>query len=151
VFDLADCRGKITLVSFVFTTCTGSCPGTTARLVQLQRALKQAGLWGTQVRFISITLDPARDSPDALRDYALRYGADLTAWSFVTGPAPAMEAIWKAWEMTPRRTPEGGLDHPSRIYILDPRGRIREIESLETLDTPAVIATVRSLIAADQP
>src|SRR5262249_43354051 len=61
---LADLRGKVLLVSFVFTTCSGSCPATTHRMGQVQQALKGRGLLeGGRVRLLSITLDPARDTP----------------------------------------------------------------------------------------
>ena len=61
-FDLAAMKGKVVLVSFVYTTCTGVCPGTTQAMVRIQDALKQAKLWGTPVEFVSITLDPSRDT-----------------------------------------------------------------------------------------
>src|SRR6266576_2733316 len=54
-------RGRVVLVSFIFTTCNGSCPATTHRMGQVQKALKQRGLLrGDRVRLLSITLDPAR-------------------------------------------------------------------------------------------
>ena len=62
-----DLEGKVFLVSFVFTTCNGSCPPTTARLVQVQQRLAERGLLrGDRIRLVSITLDPARDTPAAL-------------------------------------------------------------------------------------
>ncbi|HZW32932.1 MAG TPA: SCO family protein, partial [Isosphaeraceae bacterium] len=57
-FDLASRKGKVVLVSFVYTTCTGVCPGTTQAMVRVQAALKEAKLWGTAVEFVSISLDP---------------------------------------------------------------------------------------------
>src|SRR5436309_15242364 len=66
----ADLRGKVVLVSFVFTTCGGSCPATTHRMSRVAEALAGKGLLeDDRVRLLSITLDPARDTPQALRKY----------------------------------------------------------------------------------
>src|SRR5262245_48736211 len=65
---LAELRGKVVLVSFIFTTCNGSCPATTHRMSQVAQALDKEGLFkGDHVRLLSITLDPKRDTPAALR------------------------------------------------------------------------------------
>ena len=61
-FDLAKLRGKVVLVSFVYTTCNGVCPLTTQALVGIQKKLQEAKLWGKSVEFVSITLDPKRDT-----------------------------------------------------------------------------------------
>src|SRR3954463_2490349 len=78
---LSDLKGKVCLVSFVFTTCNGSCPATTHRLGQVQTALEKGGLTkGDRVRLLSITLDPARDTPEVLRRYMKLYDADPATW-----------------------------------------------------------------------
>ena len=69
-FDLARLKGKVVVVSFVYTTCTGACPATTAVLARTQKTLEQAKLWGNSVEFVSITLDPRRDTPEVLKRYA---------------------------------------------------------------------------------
>ena len=72
-----DLRGKVVLVSFVFTTCGGSCPATTHRMSRVEQALGGQGLLkDDRVRLLSITLDPARDTPGALRKYMRAYDAD---------------------------------------------------------------------------
>src|SRR4051812_41322777 len=84
-FDLARCRGKVVLVGFVFTTCNGTCPLTSAAMARCRDALKEEGLWGEKVEFVSITLDPSHDSPEVLKLYADIYRADPASWHFVTG------------------------------------------------------------------
>src|SRR3954470_12366322 len=82
-----DLRGKVVLVSFVFTTCGGSCPVTTHRMSQVALAHADQGLLkDDRVRLLSITLDPARDPPEALRNYMKAYAADAAHWTFLTGP-----------------------------------------------------------------
>ena len=70
LFDLTSLKGKVVIVSFVYTTCNGTCPATTLTLSRVQKVLRQAKLWGTSVEFVSISLDPERDTPDVLKRYA---------------------------------------------------------------------------------
>ena len=75
---LSDLKGKILLVSFIFTTCNGTCPATTHRMSQVQQELKTRGLCETdRVRLLSITLDPVRDTPEALTGYMRLYDIDI--------------------------------------------------------------------------
>jgi protein SCO1/2 len=147
-FDLASLRGKIVLVSFVYTTCTGVCPGTTQALSRIQDALKKAKLWGTSVEFVSITLDARRDRPEVLRAYARLFDADPAAWHFLTGPPAEVESVISGWGMWVKAGPSGALDHPSRIFLLDAQGRQREIYSLEFLTREVVVQDVRGLLTA---
>jgi protein SCO1/2 len=145
-FSLADLRGKAVLVGFVYTTCGGVCPATTHKMYRAQEALKAAGLWGNRVEFVSITLDPARDTPGVLKRYAAAYDADASAWHFLTGPPGRVAKVIAAWGMWARANDQGVLDHPSRIFLVDPSGRIREIYSLEYLDPDAIVADVRRVL-----
>jgi protein SCO1/2 len=146
-FDLARLRGKAVLVSFIYTTCGGTCPATTHTLTRVQRALEKAGLWGERVEFVSITLDPARDRPEVLAEYARIYDADPATWHFLTGPADAVARVIAAWDMWVKPGPAGALDHPSRIFLVDPRGHQREIYSLEFLRPAAVVGDVETVLS----
>jgi protein SCO1/2 len=143
----ADLRGKVVVVSFVFTTCNGTCPATTHRMSALAQALKEQGLFkGDAVRLLSITLDPARDTPEALRRYMRLYDADPAHWSFLTGPRDKVEKVIAAWGMWARPAAGGQLDHPSRIFLVDPRGRVREIYNLEYFKPAWALDDVRLLL-----
>jgi protein SCO1 len=146
-FDMANLRGKVGLVSFVYTTCNGTCPATTQALKRTQNALQQAELWGKSVEFVSITLDPERDTPEALARYARLYGADMVSWHFLTGSPARVESVIKAWGIWVKRDPKGVLDHSSRVFLVDQRGRQREIYNLEFLNEASVLADVRELLA----
>src|SRR6266852_3648579 len=70
----SDLKGKVLLVSFIFTTCNGTCPATTHRMSQVQQELKTHGLCKDEcVQLLSITLDPVRDTPEALTAYMRLY------------------------------------------------------------------------------
>jgi protein SCO1/2 len=127
---LADLRGKVVLVSFVFTTCNGSCPATTHRMSQVAQTLAKDQL-ADKVHLLSITLDPKRDKPAVLRDYMRLYDVDAKHWTFLTGSQKQMDKVLSDWGMWARPGVGGQLDHPSRVFLLDTRGRVREIYNLD--------------------
>lgn len=146
-FDLTSLRGKAVLVSFVYTTCNGTCPATTTSLCRVRQALRDAKLWGDRVEFVSVTLDPARDSSETLLDYARVYGADRDHWHFLTGHEAAVARVHRDWGLWTRVLPTGALDHPSRVFLIDPAGHEREIYSLDFLAPEAVVKDVRTVLA----
>ena len=79
-----DLRGKVWIVDFFFTTCSGPCPRISAQMRSLQDELA-----GSQVMLVSISVDPTADTPEVLRDYAQRIGADSSRWWFLTGDEAA--------------------------------------------------------------
>jgi protein SCO1/2 len=144
---LSDLKGKVLLVSFVFTTCSGSCPATTHRMGQVQQVLKENGLAkDDRVRLLSITLDPARDTPEVLRNYMKLYDADPAGWTFLTGPRERVDRAVAAWGMWARPAASGQLDHPSRVFLVDQKGRIREIYNLDFFKAAWVLDDLRLLL-----
>jgi protein SCO1/2 len=142
-----DLDGKVLLVSFIFTTCNGSCPATTHRMGQVQEALKERGLTRDgRVRLLSITLDPARDTPEVLRNYMKLYDADPASWTFLTGPRERVEKAAAAWGMWAKPAANGQLDHPSRVFLVDRKGRVREIYNLNFLKPAWVLEDVQLLL-----
>jgi protein SCO1/2 len=143
----SDFRGRVLLVSFVFTTCNGSCPATTHRMEKVQTALKAAGLFKKdRVRLLSITLDPARDPPRVLKGYMQLYDADPASWDFLTGPPKRVAKVIAGYGMWVRPAANGQLDHPSRIFLVDGRGRVREIYNLSFLRAEWVVEDVKLLL-----
>ena len=144
---MADLKGKVCLVSFVFTTCNGTCPATTHRMGQVQAALKEAGLAkDDRVRLLSITLDPARDTPEVLRKYMELYDADPAGWTFLTGDKERVAKVIADWGMWAKPAANGQLDHPSRVFLVDKQGRVREIYNLSFFKAAWVLDDVRLLL-----
>src|SRR5216683_3344648 len=83
---LADFRGKVVAVTFIYTSCTSTCNVLTPTMSFVQDMLGRD--FGARIAFVSITVDPERDTPDVLKQYAETFGADLKGWAFLTG-APA--------------------------------------------------------------
>jgi len=134
----------------MFTTCNGTCPATTHRMSQVQQELKTHGLCkDNRVQLLSITLDPVRDTPEVLTAYMRLYDVDATNWSFLTGAADRVAGTIKAWGMWARPAANGQLDHSSRIFLVDSRGRIREIYNLSFLKPAWVAEDVELLLKED--
>jgi protein SCO1/2 len=144
---LDDLKGKVLLVSFIFTTCNGTCPATTHRMAQVEQVLQAQGLLDKdRVKLLSVTLDPVRDQPEVLRGYMRLYDLDPSHWSFLTGAPEQVQKVIAAWGMWARPAANGQLDHPSRIYLVDRQGRVREIYNLTFLKAPWVVEDVRLLL-----
>lgn len=143
----ADLKGKVYLVGFVFTTCSGSCPATTHRMGQVQTELKSRGLLkDDRVRLVSITLDPVRDTPDTFKRYAKLYDADTVSWSFLTGKADEVNKVVDAWGMWAKPAANAQLDHPSRVFLVDKNGQVREIYHLGFFKAAWVVEDVELLL-----
>ena len=144
--SLRQFRGKAVLVAFFFTTCNGTCPATTHRLAKVQAELANQPALKDRVQLLSLTLDPTRDTPEKLRGYLRLYDVEERNWSFVTGGAKEIAQTMDAWGIWAKPAADGQLDHPSRVYLVDPAGRIREIYNLEFLRTPWVIEDLRLVL-----
>jgi len=108
---------RIAIVNFVYTTCTTVCPVSSATLSQVQ--LRLAPALGKEVVLVSISVDPLRDTPQRLRDYAARYDA-RQGWVWLTGAKPDVDAVLKGLgAYTPRFE-----DHPTMVLVGDARSGI---------------------------
>jgi protein SCO1/2 len=120
--SLASLRGSVVLLDFVYTHCPGPCPILTSRNVSVQKKLPPE--LAAKVRFVSISLDPARDTPEALRAYATARGADLARWSFLTGEPGAVIDVLERYGVGAKPGANGEIDHLVVTYVIDAQGRV---------------------------
>ena len=119
----AELRERVLLVDFIYTRCPGPCPVQTARQVALQRRIPEA--LRPRVRFLSLSLDPEHDQPQELARYAKERGAELSNWSFLTGPSETLAKLARAYGVGSLRRADGTIDH-TLITFLVHDGRLLE-------------------------
>jgi protein SCO1/2 len=123
----ADYEGYITFVDFFFTDCPSICPVMSAQMARLQDKLKQQKS-ELPIRFLSFSVKPEADTPQKLKQYAEKIGADLTRWNFLTGQATDIyDLAQEGFQLTafPSDTAEGGIFHTDKVTLLDKQARIR--------------------------
>jgi len=113
--SLHDLRGKIVVVTFIYTSCVDTCPLLTAKLVGL--APRLGADLGSRVAFAGITVDPERDTPPVLKRYAEEHGA-RAAWAEIGEVARRYGVYY-------RKTPRGDVDHTFLTSLVDQNGILR--------------------------
>ena len=120
---LADLRGKVLALTFIFTTCSDSCPILTAKLADIGRALGSD--FGPRVAFVAISVDPLNDTPARLRDYAAAHRADAPGWFFLTGAPGDIDAVVRRYGAFAKKTDGGSVDHLFLTSLIDRTGMLR--------------------------
>ncbi len=149
-------RGRITVMSFIYTRCAAAkaCPYATGVLMQLHQLSAQDPTLAAGMRLISMSFDPGNDTPQQMAAYSSLAQSDRPAaeWRFLTTASPAkLKPILDAYgqAVDPKRNPldpTGPLNHTLRVFLIDQEGRIRNIYSSGTLDLRLVLADVRTLM-----
>jgi protein SCO1/2 len=121
--SLADLRGKVVAVSFIYTQCPDICPMLTQKMVEVQEALGTD--FGKKVAFVSITLDPEHDTPEVLKDYAQFWGAKPEGWSFLTGSPEAVRDVTRRYGVFFAKKEDGSVDHTQLTSLIDAEGQMR--------------------------
>jgi protein SCO1/2 len=120
-------RGYVTLVDFFFTDCPTICPIMSAQMARLQDKLLKENP-ELPIRFLSFSVKPEADTPQKLKDYAQKMGADLTRWNFLTGKADDIYDLAQyGFLLTafPSDTAQGGIFHTDKVTLLDKTMRMR--------------------------
>ena len=117
-------QGSVWILDFIFTNCTLVCPRMTVEMRKLQQ--RTSGM--PQVRLLSISIDPDRDTVPVLAAYAAKHGADPTRWLFVTGDKPSIRRIQEATQR--HLDPEEFTAHSKQLYLVDGSGFVRGVYSV---------------------
>ena len=121
---LSDLLGRVWVADFIFTHCAGPCPLLSAQMQALQAPLKEM----PDARLVSFSVDPERDTPGALSEYAHRYLADEDRWLFLTGDkARVYSVIREGFQLGVGGVEEGTdqIMHSLRFALVDKKGRVR--------------------------
>jgi cytochrome oxidase Cu insertion factor (SCO1/SenC/PrrC family) len=156
--DLA--RGRVTVMSFIYTRCAdaSACPYATGVLLQLHQLSAGDEALARHMRLISMSFDPGTDTPQRMAAYAelAKANPQGSDWRFITTASreqldPILAAYGQAVGVKKNPSdPTGPLNHTLRVYLIDPEGRIRNIYSSGTLDVRLVLADVKTLLLEEK-
>lgn len=120
---LEDFRGRVVVIDFIYTHCPDTCPMLTANLVQVEDALGPQ--FGRAIAFVSITVDPLRDTPDVLASYANTFGISSKDWVFLTGEPATVDNVALRYGVVIARTSNADPIHNLLTSIIDGNGMLR--------------------------
>jgi protein SCO1 len=123
VVNSARFRGRQVMLNFIYSRCpvANMCPLSTTKMIATQKLAREAGIG--DIDFVSITLDPAHDTPGVLREYADDRGIDTSNFSFLTGPEPAIRDLLTQFGVIAEFKGDI-LDHTLATLLIDDKGRI---------------------------
>ena len=125
--SLTDLENKVWVADFIYTTCTDTCPLQSAEMTKLQQQF--AG--NDDIRLVSFSVDPTKDTPKVLSAYAKKFAADADRWLFLTGDRDAMVALVQggfrlsADPVVDSSNKENIILHSPRFVLVDRSAEIR--------------------------
>ena len=142
--SLKELRGKVVVVTFIYASCADTCPLLTAKMAGLQAAL--GAEFGPKVFFLSITVDPERDTPAVLQRYAQAHGANLAGWAFLTGTPAEIRQVARRYGIYYRKTARGEVDHTFLTSLVDQSGTLRVQYLGVRFDPDELLQDLQSLV-----
>ena len=158
--SLRDFRGRAVALTFIYTNCPDVCPLIAEKLRRAYESLPESDR--DRVALIAVTVDPARDTPEALQAFSERHRlADNAQWYALTGDRAALEPVWQAYYIDPGMmiddAPHNEADHEhapatsttlahtDAIFIIDPDGKERVLLRAD-VDPDVIAADLQALI-----
>ena len=123
-FRLSEQTGNVVLIFFGYTNCPDVCPVT---LSDFRQVKEQLGAAAERVRFVFITVDPERDTPERIGKYIANFDPSFYG---LTGDATELEQVWKSYWVYQSKVEAGSaagylVDHSTSVYVIDPDGNLR--------------------------
>ena len=163
--NLFDLKGRVVVLTFLYTNCPDVCPLTTDAL---RKAYDSLGQDAQQTAFVAITVDPSRDSVEQVYSYSEQRDM-LHKWAFLTGIEEELAPLWQAYYVAaePARAKTNGatseehthtdtgdadstaeylVDHSAPVYLIDREGRMRVVFTELTLDPQPLVDDIRLLL-----
>jgi protein SCO1/2 len=145
-------KGHLTVVGFIYTHCPDICPMTTHNMYLTEKELKKANI--NDVKFVALSFDPDRDSPEVLKKFAEVRELDFKSWTLLTGEKNIVNELMKRFDvkaiMTDERTDEEGIPeysmmHTDRISLIDENGILRKNYKGSTLNIEELVNDIKAL------
>ena len=125
---LADLRGEVVVLHFIYTSCPDICPLHAEKIAEIQAMMNQTPM-KEQVRFVTITTDPVRDTPAVMQGYGTAHDLDPANWTFLTSlpsqPENATRQLAQSFGHTFTPTEDGMQMHGIVTHVIDQEGRWR--------------------------
>lgn len=138
-----DLRGSVWVADFIFTSCKSVCPVLSAKMVQVQHAIADPRL-----KFVSFSVDPERDTPEALRAYAKRWAPDETRWTLLANTAASLAELSKGMKTFVERQPDPDATiHSSEMFLVDGAGNVRGLYATDGESFAELVPDARRLLA----
>jgi protein SCO1/2 len=163
-FDLNQTRGKVVVLSPIYTHCPDICPLTTAKMKQIQERIQAAGM-SSQVQLVTFTVDPERDRPDVLKRFAGVFNFDPHNWVFLTGTSDQIHILIKDLGLYVERvyyienTPVPAsllpnppadtpylVNHTDRLFLIDRQGNVRALPPGSRTDVGDAMQLIKQLV-----
>jgi protein SCO1/2 len=143
---LADFKGKVTVVFFGYTQCPDACPTTMAELAQVKKLLGQDG---ERLQGVFVTVDPERDTPQALKSYMTNFDPSFVALRGTLEQTAAAAKEFKVFyaKVHGKAADSYSMDHSAGSYVFDTQGRIRLFERYGS-GADALVADIKALLAS---
>ncbi|HLQ74320.1 MAG TPA: SCO family protein [Bacillota bacterium] len=148
-FNFDEQPKKARLIEFMYTNCPDVCPVTTLEMSKLRHQLQEEGIFGEEVEFITVTIDPDHDTTDVLEEYAERF--EVTdpddGWSFVRGTEEDTKELAEALRFRYRDPGSGDIIHSTFTYFLDKNNNLVEQFTMgEAFDRDKVYKRIKHTI-----
>jgi protein SCO1/2 len=143
-FELSSLRGSAVLATMFYSSCTTVCPVLISQLKRIVEALPEDARAHTQVLLVS--LDPARDSPEKLKELAERHNIADPRWHFVRADEHGVREISALLGIRYRQLPDGEISHSQLITLLDKNGAIQQ-RMQEAAGDPALLVAAATQAA----
>ena len=153
LYDLYD--NKITLINFMYTTCTdiNGCPLATAVFHKIQQKVSKDPELSKHVRLLSLSFDPKNDTPDVMKLYATGTDKRLVDWQFLTSSSPELlDPILRGYQQRIVKEYDengnyiGSISHILRVFLIDKEKNVRNIYSVSFLHPDLLINDIKTLL-----
>jgi protein SCO1/2 len=134
--SLSDSRGRVTILTFMYSTCRDTCPVTAT---QIRLALDDLG---HDVPTLAVSVDPRGDTPDSAQAFLVKRGLSGGRMRFLLGTRAQLEPVWKAYGIAPQTK---AFPHSAYVLLIDRHGRQRVSFPVEHLTPEGLVHDVRRL------
>lgn len=139
---MTDLRGGPFVASMIYTSCTSVCPRVTADLQAIEKALPEADR--ARTRFVLFSLDPERDTPEALRRFAASHSLDPARWTLLAAGPDDMRTLAAVLDVRFRPDEGGEIAHSAVIAVVDSGGVVRHRQVGQQNDVTPLVMAVRA-------